>query len=180
MIFCLYYEKTLSHELFHSYQTQKGKMGHKSKEGEYWSEVPAEDMPDVPSSVRYYLADHETEAFVRGFYRQSKITKARWEDIVNIYFDDIEKVLEATGQEKEQELKEFRKTHRKQILQKWKDYAKKELPCATLSNGKFVNPNACTLEKPTSVIKVATSTITKAWGGWQGLLDKFKQLWKKK
>ena len=162
--------KTTSHELFHAYQTKKGRMGHKSKEGEYWSEVPLEEMPDVPQQVRYYLADHETEAFVRGFYRQSKVTKVRWEEIVCTYLDDIEKALESAGEEYEKELKGFREM-RTQIMQKWKDYAIKELPCATLSNGKFINPNACRHEKPT-LVKVASAAISKKWGGWRGLLAK--------
>ena len=175
-------KKTVSHEIFHAYQTQKGRMGHKSKEGEYWSEVPLEDMPDVPEKVRYYLADHETEAFVRGFYRQSKITKVKWEDVVNAYLDDIERSLENAGKEYAKELiglfgtlEEFRKTYREQIMQKWKDYARKELPCATLSNGKFINPNVCTHEKPT-LIKTTSAAISKEWGGWRGLLAKLKKI----
>ncbi len=174
--------KTVSHELFHAYQTKKGRMFHKSKEGEYWSEVPLEDMPDVPGQVRYYLADHETEAFVRGFYRQSKITKVKWEDVVNAYLDDIERSLENAGKEYAKELiglfgtlEEFRKTYREQIMQKWKDYARKELPCATLSNGKFINPNVCTHEKPT-LIKATSAAISKKWGGWRGLLAKLKKI----
>lgn len=174
--------KTFSHELFHAYQAKKGGVGHKSKEGEFWAEVPIEEMPDVPSLVRYYLSDHETEAFSRGFYRQSIITKVPWEDIVNAYLDDIEEILddEKVLGNKKTELQSFRTKYRALILKKWKNYAAGQLPCATLSNKKVINPSGCPDKNAGKNIKKISSTlISKSWGGAKNLLNKMKNFSKK-
>jgi len=81
----------------------------------------------------YLASNMETDAHVRGYYKRAKKSKGKltFEQLIDLRLDDYEGIGGITPKEKIL------------IRKVWMDYARRQLPCATLSGGGFIYPKGC-------------------------------------
>ena len=140
-------KKNVAHELTHHKQYSTDSP-HKSKyEFRPGEEVPEKVDPkkavwqkDNPAKfprrsegALYLLSRHETQAHVRGFYKQAQKSKGRYtfEQLVDERIKLAIQIEDITPEEAPM------------VKKHWMDHAHGQLPCAKLLNGAKINPKGC-------------------------------------
>jgi hypothetical protein len=136
---------------------------------------------DTTAFVTYMLQPAEIEGYARGFYLDSRNLGVPWEQLIDQF---LQEVIESRGTDGQDiggfemtpaQLNNFADELYTKVKPKLIEYAKKNLPCASMNNGRPVSTNC---KKPSKINKVSAQTMKKMktmWGGVQGLIDKLRK-----
>jgi hypothetical protein len=99
-----------------------------------WNEYGGRDIPDEIELLLqsmgmdgsdYFLYAHEIPAMTRGLYKKAKVEKRPFTEVVEEYLNSMIEQGDLEVERKEE------------VIQAWFDYARKHLPAAQLSEGKY-------------------------------------------
>ena len=128
--------------------------------------------PDIPIFAQYMSLPHETEAIARGLYVTSVANKIAWEDVIDELFDSIARGIRSEGEffgipvAERGKARQDLETMVKPILI---DYAKKNLPCAIMSDGTPVSEKCQNPMKIKKITPKEQKQIQSMWGGDKGI-----------
>jgi hypothetical protein len=141
-------KKNVAHELTHFKQFKNPLSPHKEKyvqrpgdeipdkvdpDKAVWQKGDPQKYPGRSEGAMYLMNAHETQAHVRGFYKQAQKSKGRktFEQIID------ERIKLGV------EVEDFRPDEAAMIKKHWMDHARGQYPCAKLLSGKKINPKGC-------------------------------------
>lgn len=136
---------------------------------------------DTTAYVAYMLQPAEIEGFARGFYLDSINLGVPWEQIIDNFLQDTLVARSESGDDfggikmTQRQISNFENELFNKVKPELINYAKKNLPCASMNNGRPVSTNC---KKPSKLKKTSDKAIKKMktmWGGAQGLLGKLKK-----
>ncbi len=130
--------------------------------------------------IEYMLQPAEIEAYARAYYVDSRNLGVPWEQLIDAFFEDVMESVEETREwmgvsVTPEQIKSMREEFKTRVKPELFKYAEKNLPCATLNNGKPVSSKC---PRPTPTQKVARQALKKMktmWGGAQGIMDLIKK-----
>jgi hypothetical protein len=141
-------KKNVAHELTHFKQFINPLSPHKEKyvqrpgdkipddvdpDKAVWQKGDPQKYPGRSEGAMYLMNAHETQAHVRGFYKQAQKSKGRktFEQLID------ERIKLGV------EIEDFRPDEAAMIKKHWMDHARAQYPCARLLSGKKINPKGC-------------------------------------
>jgi len=136
---------------------------------------------DMTAFVAYMLQPAEIEGYARGFYLDSRNLGVPWEQLMDQFLQDEIESRTRLGsdlggiQMTSVQINNFADELYTKVKPKLIEYAKKNLPCASMNNGRPVSTKC---KKPSKISKASAQTMKKAktmWGGIQGLIDKLRK-----
>ena len=148
---------------------------------QFQKQVEEGSRKDTTAFVAYMLQPAEIEGYARGFYLDSRNLGVPWEQLVDQFLQDEIESRTISGKDLGKlqmtpaQLNNFADELYTKVKPKLIEYAKKNLPCASMNNGRPVSTKC---KKPSKVSKVSAQTMKKAktmWGGVQGLIDKLRK-----
>tara|TARA_R110002110_G_scaffold274156_1_gene489364 strand:- start:1034 stop:2503 length:1470 start_codon:yes stop_codon:yes gene_type:complete len=167
-------KKNVAHELTHFKQSTNPSSSHSEKyvprpgdkipddvdpDKAVWQKGDPQKYPGRSEGAMYLMNAHETQAHVRGFYKQAQKSKGRktFEQLID------ERIKLGV------EIEDFRPDEAAMIKKHWMDHANVQYPCAKLLSGKKINPKGCVrlkrgtkfLEHPDVEGRVKTSVAKK-------------------